>query len=185
MKTISDLRLPKDIEEHSIRVRKLCEIIAREMKNIDASIVIDIEALKQAAEYHDTGKIKIPKHILHKPSNFTIRERHIMNQHVKFSAYLGYKYELDPKVVKMILRHHERCDGSGYPFGIKVTDIETKILMIADVFDALISDRPYRKGFSFEKALMEIEKEKEKYDPMVLKCFLNIDFGSISYLEIA
>lgn len=185
MKIFNDLKLPRDIETHSLRVCEFCEIIGNEVQRHDRSISIDIEAMKEAALLHDVGKIKIPSRILHKPGAFTKEEKHAMDQHAKFSGHFAYEFKLDPKIIKIILHHHERCDGSGYPFGTKVTDIETKILMIADVFDALISDRPYREGFSIKKALMEIGKEKDKYDPFVLECFLNLDFANMSYLEIA
>lgn len=122
--------------------------------------------------------------MLHKPGSFTEQERHEMNQHVKFSAHYAHTYYLGPDATKIILRHHERCDGSGYPFGIKVEDIETKILMVADVFDALISDRAYRKGYSAFQALQIIDEEKEKYDKFVLECFSNIAEDIVMKYEI-
>ena len=185
LKKFRNLRLPVDIEEHSERVCNLALAIANEVIKCKASIEIDIEALETAALFHDVGKPKIRNEVLHKPGPLTSKEKHEMNQHVKFSGHYAYKYRLGDKVTRIILHHHERCDGSGYPFGVKVEDIETKILMIADVFDALVSDRPYRKGLSIVDALEIITLEKSKYDSYVLECFFNMANEAFNHEYIA
>ncbi|AEA34184.1 HD domain-containing phosphohydrolase [Hippea maritima] len=104
---------------------------------------------------HDLGKVAIPDSILLKPGKLSEYEYKIMKYHPVFSYELTKDVEFFKGISKFIRQHHERCDGSGYPDGLKCEEItlEGKILAIADVFDALTTSRPYRKAFSLEEAL--------------------------------
>lgn len=139
--------------------------------------------LKTAALLHDTGKILIPESILQKPSRLTDDEFKMMKNHTKLGSELFKKMldiypksELFSTCAKVCLYHHEKFDGTGYPEGLKGDQIplEARIVSIADVFDALISDRYYRNAHTFDKALqIMIEEEKGHFDPKLFDLFIN------------
>ena len=115
----------------------------------------EVERIKLGALLHDIGKIGIPEHILRKPTMLTDEEWKIMKQH----PTIGTDKVLLPNkslhdLIPIVKYHHEHIDGSGYPCGLKGDEIpiSAKIVAIADSFHALISDRPYRKGLSVNKA---------------------------------
>ncbi len=109
---------------------------------------------------HDLGKVAIPDSILLKPGKLTEYEYEIMKYHPEFSYEIIKDIEMFKDVADIVRQHHERCDGEGYPNGLKCEEIslEGKILAIADVFDALTTSRPYREAFDIEKAI-EIMKQ--------------------------
>jgi len=134
-----------------------------------------IEDLRAAALLHDIGKLKISREILYKAAKLTQEEFEEVKKHVTSSAEL-----LEPmqdalgRIIPIILAHHEKCDGSGY-LGLDCGEIpiEAKILAVADVYDALVSDRPYRKGLSPFEAKEIIVKGAGKYfDPQVVAAFV-------------
>ncbi|MGM0641750.1 MAG: HD-GYP domain-containing protein [Thermotogota bacterium] len=138
------------------------------------------EKIYIGALVHDVGKSLIPKKILSKPTNLDPEEMRIIQKH----SELGLKIVKtdDITVNNIILHHHERYDGSGYPYGLEGNTIplEAQIVMISDIYDALRSDRPYKKIFSHEES-MDIIKFGDKkitpsfYNPYILKIFLNIE----------
>jgi len=141
----------------------------------------EAELLKQASPMHDIGKIAIPDSILNKPGRFDENERHIMNTH----AELGYQMIKNSerpllKAASIVAyEHHEKWDGSGYPNGLsgKSIHIYGRITALADVFDALGSDRVYKKAWSDEKIFNLIKDEKAKhFDPELVNLFFeNLD----------
>ncbi len=141
----------------------------------------DAELLKQASPMHDIGKVAIPDIILNKPARFNEQEREIMNTH----AELGYnmiKHSNRPllKAASIVAyEHHEKWDGTGYPQGTSGEDIHIfgRITAIADVFDALGSDRVYKKAWDDEKILKLFKEEKAKqFDPKLIDVFFeNLD----------
>lgn len=138
---------------------------------------IVIENVLFIGKIHDVGKIKIPESILNKPSKLTDEEFGIIKTH----SQLGYeiiKQFIDNEHYATIIRqHHERLDGSGYPEGLKADEIcmEAKVIMVADSFDAMTSNRPYRPGLSVEEAIIEIRKYQGTwYDPKVVNALLTI-----------
>ncbi|GAA6134002.1 DUF3369 domain-containing protein [Oceaniserpentilla sp. 4NH20-0058] len=131
------------------------------------------QLIKLASPLHDVGKIAIPDNILKKPDKLTEEEWHIMQSHAQVGADLLHSNENE--VIKMgsIIagQHHERWDGRGYPKGLKAEDIHIagRITAIADVFDALGSDRYYKKAWPMEEVLAEIDKQKGKqFDPKLV-----------------
>lgn len=143
---------------HCINVAILTTTLCNKLK-IDADMTRKIVI---GALLHDVGKILVPKDILNKPSKLTDQEFNIMKQH----SVLGYDIlkdnsELDPVSKLVVLCHHERSDGSGYPLG-KTDDLHigAKVVAACDIFDALVSDRPYRKGFELNEACIILKKEK-------------------------
>lgn len=142
---------------HCLNVAILSCAIALKM-NFDSDL---LENLIIGAILHDIGKMILPKDILNKPGKLTIDERKVLETH----ATLGYEFIKDEPNVSplskvIILCHHERENGKGYPLG-KGTDLHLapKIVAVSDVFDALISDRPYRKGFPINRALSILKQE--------------------------
>jgi len=141
----------------------------------------EAELLKQASPMHDIGKIAIPDSILNKPGRFDENERHIMNTH----AELGYqmiKNSQRPllKAASIVAyQHHEKWDGTGYPNGLSGKDIHIygRITALADVFDALGSDRVYKKAWSDERIFKLLKDEKSKhFDPELIDLFFeNLD----------
>lgn len=129
-----------------------------------------------ASLFHDVGKIEIPNYILKKPSSLTSVEFEIIKSHVEHSANLvkSIKYYDSSDIV---MQHHERLDGSGYPKGLKGDEIsiEAKIIAVVDSFDAMTSDRPYRKAFTKEYAINEIRSLVGKhFDKSVVDAFVEV-----------
>ncbi|EKF49786.1 HD domain protein [Thermosipho africanus H17ap60334] len=146
--------------EHVTRVGKIAKILA---SKINYSQIDEIEI---AASIHDLGKIAIPDSILNKPGKLDDEEYAIIKEH----PIIGYNIleNSTSKILKLAavicLQHHENWDGSGYPYGLEKEqiDISARITSIADVFDALVSDRIYRKALPLNKALEIIKKERGK-----------------------
>jgi putative two-component system response regulator len=135
------------------------------------------ELLRNAAPMHDIGKIGIPDEVLLKPGKLDPEEWAIMQKHVEYGVeILGeHKTELLSLALEVAQYHHEKWDGSGYPKGVSGEDIplSARIVAIADVFDALTSERPYKKAWTVEKTLALIESESGKhFDPDLVPKFI-------------
>ena len=141
---------------HSDRVAKYSLIIAEEM-NLSGDF---INMLKYAALLHDIGKIGIPEQILNKPGKLSESEFNKVKQHPELGASIVEKLDFLSKPATFIKSHHERLNGSGYPQGLCGEDIPlgAAILAVADAFDAMTTDRPYRKAWSVNETMAEIEK---------------------------
>jgi HD-GYP domain-containing protein (c-di-GMP phosphodiesterase class II) len=179
---LAELAEKKDPEvgEHIERIRRYCVLIARELAETEEyEEVITPEFICQLYEFsplHDIGKLGIPDDVLLKKDRLTEEEFTIIKQHtlIGVNLYEGAEF---PKVAKNIaLYHHERWDGKGYPKGLQGESIplEARIVAVADVFDALTSDRAYRKAMPINKATTIIKQERGKgLDPHVVDAFLN------------
>ncbi len=131
-----------------------------------------IEGLVLGAMIHDIGKISIPSEILSNPRKLNKIEYEMIKQHPQAGADLVKNIEFEWPIYEMLLQHHERIDGSGYPQGLKGDEIimEARILAVADTVEAMTNHRPYRPGLGIEKALAEIESGAGvRYDPEVTK----------------
>ena len=125
---------------------------------------------------HDIGKIGVPDAVLNKAETLTSEEFEIMKQHPICGAKILEGISFLAPAVPYILYHHERFDGKGYPFGLRNDQIpiQGRLMAVVDTFDAMTSDRPYRKAKSFKMALKEIrECAGTQFDPNVAKLFLN------------
>lgn len=132
----------------------------------------EIEALGTAAMIHDIGKITVPASILSKPGKVSDIEYKMIKTHPKTGYDIVKNIEFPYPIEKIILQHHERLNGSGYPMGLKEKEImlEAKILAVADVVEAMSSHRPYRPALGIDKALEEIDSNKGiLYDPNVVE----------------
>lgn len=142
------------------------------------------EMLLYSAPMHDVGKIGIPNSILLKPGPLNTEEFEVIKSHTKIGARLfsGCKSELLKAAGEVALFHHEKYDGTGYPKGLKGSEIplSARIVMLADVYDALRSERPYRKGLSHKDAFRSIidgdgRTMPHHFDPTVLKAFISAE----------
>jgi putative two-component system response regulator len=121
-------------------------------------------ALRRGGLVHDIGKLGVPERILLKPGPLTPEERKIMEQHTIMGERICTPLRSFRHVLPIIRHHHEKCDGSGYPDGLKGDQIPVtaRILQITDIFDALTTDRPYRKALSPEKAFTILREEVKR-----------------------
>lgn len=159
---------------HVIRMSLFCKFIAEDM-GLDPEWC---DLLYNASPMHDIGKIGIPDGVLLKPGKLDVDEWRQMKKHADFGAKIIGKHEtpLLQLAEEIAICHHEKWDGSGYPNGLKGTDIplSARIVAIADVFDALTSERPYKKAWSEEQALDLLREESGKhFDPELIPHFLN------------
>ncbi len=158
---------------HCDRVVHYATLMARRLGFTEAQVA----HLQTACYLHDIGKIAIPETILCKPGALTPEEREIIKTHSQKGYQLVEAAGLDPSIKKAILEHHEWFDGSGYPDGKRGTEIslEARILAIADAFEAMISERPYRPAKSIYQAQKELKAcAGTQFDPMLVTIFLEI-----------
>lgn len=142
----------------------------------------EIEAVKAAAVLHDVGKIAIPEYILNKPGRLTDEEFAIMKTHVLVGAEILRGVNFPYPVIPAVKHHHERYDGSGYPDGLKGEEIPitARVLSVVDVYDALMQDRPYRKGLPKTKVIEMMNRDAgSHFDPAIVEIF----FANIGRLE--
>lgn len=137
----------------------------------------ELKILKKASVLHDIGKVGVPDHILNKPGPLTEEERKIIETHPVIAEVIFENVNDGPLKQSMdgVLYHHERIDGKGYPRGLKGEEIPliARIIAIADTFDALTSDRPYRKGMDLQKALSILEEVKgSQLDAKLVETFV-------------
>lgn len=157
---------------HLVRMANYSYVIAKEM-GFDEEWC---EKLRLAAPMHDIGKLGIKDQILLKPAKLTDEEFEEMKKHTVYGFEILKDSDIDVlnMASKIALCHHEKYDGSGYPNGLKEEEIpiEARIVAVADVFDALTSERPYKKAFPVEQAVEIIEKGSGKhFDPKVVEAF--------------
>ena len=158
---------------HSQRVSEYSVMIARKYGFSGD----EIDNLRKAALLHDIGKIGIPDAILNKPSALTEKEYECMKSHVTLGAEILKDFTLVENAAQGAKYHHERYDGTGYPEGLKGSEIPLygRIIAIADAFDAMTANRVYRKRMPFEKVMDELHKGRgTQFDPELLDMFLEL-----------
>ena len=164
---------------HIKRVQIYAVGLARALGVTDQPTLMGIEA---GALLHDTGKIAVPEHILNKPGKLTAQEYEKMKTHVTIGADILSGIDFPYPVIPYVRHHHENWDGTGYPDGLKSEEIPlgARILSVVDCFDALTSDRPYRRALTIEAA-MDILRQRSgnMYDPRVVDMFIQ------SYSELS
>jgi putative two-component system response regulator len=176
IKSISSALDAKDnyTHGHSYRVTMFSLILASKM-DIDEQTKEKIEI---AGLLHDIGKIGVPESILCKPGKLTDEEFDIIKEHPGMGRKILSEIAVLDEVSFWLGSHHERWDGKGYPLGLKENDIPlpARILAVADTYDAMTSDRSYRKGLPHEVAVEEIQKcANAQFDPIVTKIFMDLE----------
>jgi len=160
-------------EGHCERVAKLTSHLARQMDVSEASLV-DME---RGALLHDVGKIGVPDEVLHKPDELNEGEWEAMRKHPLLAGVMVGKVGFLEGALPILLYHHERFDGNGYPFGLSgdKIPIDARIFAVVDSYDAMTSDRPYRDAMPHEQAITEIiENSGTQFDPDVVDAFLTM-----------
>jgi HD-GYP domain-containing protein (c-di-GMP phosphodiesterase class II) len=180
----------KKISEHAARTilraldQKDCYTFGHSMRVAYFSIVTGLEAklnpdemyeLELSALFHDIGKIGTPDAILNKPFRLSEDEFKIMKKHPDNSSDILKDFPHFEKIAQNVRLHHERFDGKGYPLGVKGEEIPfaSRVILIADTFDAMTSTRPYRKGLPFEIAFDELRQcSGTQFDPNIVELFI-------------
>ncbi|MDD8027664.1 MAG: PAS domain S-box protein [Acidobacteriota bacterium] len=158
---------------HQRRTADLARAIAREM-GLPADMV---DGIRMAGLIHDIGKIAVPAEILSKPARLTAIEYDLMKTHAATGARILDSIDFPWPIARIVRQHHERLDGSGYPDGLSGDSIllEARILGVADVVEAMITDRPYRAALDIDEAIAEIEgRSGTLYDPNVVEACLRL-----------
>uniref|UniRef100_C6E2X8 Metal dependent phosphohydrolase n=1 Tax=Geobacter sp. (strain M21) TaxID=443144 RepID=C6E2X8_GEOSM len=175
---------------HSLRVTNIALNIGKEL-GLSAA---ELETLHRGGLFHDIGKIGVPESILDKPGKLTEEEFVTIRKHPEIGVEIISPVEAYRKLIPIVLQHHEWFNGNGYPNGLAGDAISplARILAVADVYDALISDRPYRQGWEFEQVMSYLEKSSgTQFDPVVIQAVLSmkdrgtLESSSLPYQETA
>jgi putative nucleotidyltransferase with HDIG domain len=163
--------------EHARRVQRYAVALAVEANIGDQRM---LEAIDAAALLHDIGKLSIPDQLLYKPGPLTTAEYDQVKQHAVIGADILTAVPFDGPLALIVRHHHENWDGSGYPDGLRgdAIPLGARVLAIVDCYDALTSDRPYRRSLSHERAIaMILERRGTMYEPEIADAFLRIVDG--------
>lgn len=166
-------------EEHCNRTGNLAVQLATYMK-LDEKV---IENVLYVGKFHDVGKIDLPGDVLNKPGKLSTEEYERVKTHSQIGHDIVLDQTGDAHFARIVLEHHEKLNGSGYPNGLKgdAISMEARVILVADSFDAMTSDRPYRKAMSNQKALEELKRYSGIwYDPAVVRAMEDLikNFGS-------
>lgn len=170
--SLLDMRVPQEYT-HSAYFSRLVIAIAEEM-HLDEK---QIESLKYASLLHDAGKADIPLNILTKTTKLTANEYKIIKRHPQMGAEILRPLQVLKPVIPIIMHHHEKFDGTGYPSKLKKCQIPlgARIMAVADAFEAMVYGRPYRERIEVNLAIKEIKKKNgTQFDPRVVEAFLKI-----------
>ena len=158
---------------HCRKITRLTELMAVRL----GCNFSEIQTIRRAALLHDIGKIGIPDQILHKPGPLTDKEWVVMRQHPEIGARILRMVRGLSEVSRLVLAHHERFDGSGYPYGLRGESIPigSRILSVVDAYGAMVMDRVYRPAKSYREAIEELKRCSGKdFDPLIVDTFLNL-----------
>ena len=176
--TIEALALAIDAKDQTSQTHiRRVQLYAAELARSMGMSANEIQGVKTAALLHDIGKLAVPEHILSKPGPLTQEEFQKIRAHPKVGAEIISAVPFPYPVAPLILCHHERWDGKGYPAGLKGEEIPlgARILSVVDYFDALMAERPYHKAMSFEAAVGLLTQEAGKgLDPVIVSRFVEM-----------
>jgi HD-GYP domain-containing protein (c-di-GMP phosphodiesterase class II) len=168
---------------HSTRVTALAELVALRLGWGEERL----KSLRIGGRLHDIGKLAVPDNVLCKEGRLEEDELAQIQEHPKIGAKLILRIAALRDAIPYVLYHHERWDGTGYPSGKAGEEIpvEARVLAVADAFDAMTSDRPYRPALSHDEALAEVERcAGTQFDPQIARIFLEL-FGEAEELRAA
>jgi PAS domain S-box-containing protein/putative nucleotidyltransferase with HDIG domain len=169
---------------HEVRVAKLAKSIAKAMHLPPG----EAEAIEMAGLVHDIGKLSVPAEILTKPGQLSANEFALIKEHPGAGYNILKDIEFPWPIADIVLAHHERMDGTGYPRGLEGADIPlaSRVLAVADVVEAMASHRPYRPALGLDAAAAELTRFPGRYDPDVVRAFLalyesgRVELGPVS-----
>jgi putative nucleotidyltransferase with HDIG domain len=167
------LPLPHYRGQPSALIATIVVSMARQLQLPDA----DIERIRIAALLHDVGKVAVPQEILDKPSALTSAEWRTVVQHPRIGQVILEQAAALKDAVPIILHHHERYAGHGYPYGLRANEIPlgARIVAVADAYDAMIHDRPYKRAISHEAAIAELRRHAgTQFDPELVESFCDL-----------
>ncbi|HEV8697935.1 MAG TPA: diguanylate cyclase [Candidatus Limnocylindrales bacterium] len=165
--------LPHYRGQPSAMIASIVVSLARQLQLPDA----EIDRLRVAALLHDVGKVAVPEEILEKPSALTSAEWRTVVQHPRIGQVILEQAAALKDAVPIILHHHERFAGHGYPYGLRATEIPlgARIVAIADAYDAMVNDRPYKRAISHEQAVAELRRHAgTQFDPELVELFCDL-----------
>lgn len=171
------LSLAQTVELKDPYTKGHCDRVARyavalaQAAGLSDGMITDI---KHGSWLHDCGKIGVPEAVLNSPGNLSEDDFETIMQHPRWGSEVARQARMSETVINIILYHHERFDGKGYPSGLAAEriPIEARIVAIADVFDALYSDRPYRKAYDFDRTVEILyEMTEAHFDPHLIELF--------------
>jgi putative nucleotidyltransferase with HDIG domain len=179
LSTIETLAMAIDAKDQITHghIRRVQEYAVGLAKHIGISEERLIKAIEAAALLHDMGKLAVPEYILNKPGKLTVAEFEKMKLHASVGADILAAIEFPYPVVPIVRHHHENWDGTGYPTGLRGTEIPigARILSVVDCFDALTSDRPYRAKLHDGAAIdILLSRRGSMYDPMIVDAFIRV-----------
>jgi putative nucleotidyltransferase with HDIG domain len=158
---------------HSTRVTAIAEAVARALGWSEERLA----SLRVGGPLHDIGKLTVSDEVLRKEGRLDTSELEQIREHPKVGAKILLRMSAFREALPYVLYHHERWDGSGYPSGRSGEEIplEARVLAIADAFDAMTSDRPYRRALTHEEAVAEVERcAGTQFDPEIARVFLEL-----------
>lgn len=180
------LTMARMIELKDPYTRNHCKRVADYALAIGRQLGLDAAAMKElrwGSWLHDCGKVGVPEQILNYPGKLSVEDLQFIRKHPEWGASVVSQAGLSRQVVNIVLYHHEHYSGSGYPFGLKGEHIplEARIAAVADVFDALSTDRPYRSGYPLAKVRQIMEEMKQDVlDPRLVELLFNlVDFHGL------
>jgi putative nucleotidyltransferase with HDIG domain len=184
LSTIETLAMAIDAKDQITHghIRRVQHYAVGLAKRLGVTDLRQIQAIEAASLLHDMGKLAVPEYILNKPGKLTAAEFDKMKLHASVGADILSSIEFPYPVVPIVRHHHENWDGTGYPDGLKGSDIPigARILSVVDCYDALTSDRPYRPRLSDAEAINILgQRRGSMYDPLVVDTFISV------YLDIA
>lgn len=171
-------------ERHLYRVADRSVGMARRMGMSER----EIESVRLGGLYHDLGKIAVPDRVLHKPAALDRAEYALVRRHPEAGAEIVRPLRAFDGPEAAVLHHHERFDGTGYPYGLRGEEIPlaARIVAVADAFDAMTTDRPYRAALPHDVALQRLsDGSGEQWDPLIIELFLAQYVGGVKEVEIA
>lgn len=164
----------RDLDRHSFNVSRLAVLIAIQF-NLKKE---ELKIISLGGLYHDIGKRKLDKKLLNKKGKLTLEEMETIRSHPQIGSLILNKMAMNENVIQAALYHHERWDGKGYPGGLseECIPLYSRIISVADAYDAMIYKRSYKKAMSVEDALAELKRcSGTQFDPRIVEAFSRID----------